>query len=250
MAAQLLMDRVAQGAADGSAAMSISAQRVLTAEEMLNIMREFDMFSRFVSGLSVFAQVYRSGSTNLVGAKPSASMFCFWPSEAHAIDIGPGVTLAGGMMMGGHFVEKWDPPQANLIGPFRIRLDGVWIIQRSLYGIQVLPYIYALPEYMYRAFGGFIDELASSLLRSTTAGHILTTTQRSTLNKIVSGDLKGSVAEIAKTPLGIGESVLLSGTSIAARQAAEADGLKIVEIFFPFLHRALIQHQGIGTVIK
>lgn len=247
---QFMMDRVSQGAAGASAALNITAQRTLTAGQTTNLATELYTFYRMVEGLKVFSETYKAGQTQLIGTVSRAAMFCFKPTGDSIVNLAPGLTIEGGELIGGHFKDAWNPRGVDVPGSFRLVLNGQVAATRSLTGVQVLPYIYAIPAYMYRVFGGFIDEIASSVLRSDLSNMVVSPSQRLTLNRIVSGDLKGAVADIAKVQQGLGATVLMSGSVVAAKMAADADSLPIIRDQFPALYSALVLHEGIGKAVR
>lgn len=246
---QILMDRASQGASSDSAAVKLAAQRTMTPAQVTAVSAELYRFLRMAQGLKVFSDTYRAGSTNLVGTTVTASMFAFSPKGGYYVSLAPGLSIGGGQLVGGHFTKNWKPVGLETPATFTLVMDGITVATRSLQGIQVLPYIYSLPSYMYQAFGGFIDELASSLLRSNLKNTVMSDTQRSTLNKIVSGDLKTMVADIQKVPQGYGTTVLMSGAVVSARMMAEADAMPIIKQQFPMLYSALVKHEGVGTTV-
>lgn len=243
-----MLDRVGQGAANDSAGVRISAQKVLTVLEVSAMLKELAMFTALVNGLKVFAGTYKSGQSSLLGT-PSAAMFCVFPSPNAFFALGPNLTLLGGTLNGGHFTAAWNPPEAMAQGPFEVKLDGQTIASRALKGVQVLPYLFRLPTAIYQVCGGFIEELCSSMLRSDLSGFVISEQQRIALNRTVAGEIKNSVAEIANTPVGLDRYALLSGMAVSARIQADDDALQVIKGVFPTIYDAIVMHKGIGVVV-
>lgn len=243
-----MIDRVGQGSAQRSAAVTISAQRVLTVAQANALVRELAELFNFVQGLRVFAKTYRAGVSTMIGS-PGAAIFCVLTTPGKQFTLAPGLVIEGGVLGGGHFGVSYKPVAGSTAGAYKVKLSGVVIASRQLMGYNVLPYIYHLPSAIYRAFGGFVDEQASSLLRSDLSAFVMTDAQRIVLNRIVSGDLKSAVNEIADTPIGWDRYALVSGSTVGSRLAAEADALSVIKTKFPVLHQALVLHKGVGVPV-